>query len=209
MRAAALALALVLPATAAAAQVRIITGPGISPPPRADAPPVRVEPPVKPEPPPAPIEMRRLMPTVVESGALLTHGRLRLRLVGVEALGLDETCRDADGVEWPCGRRMLALMRGFVRLNPVECPLPKTARVGGFDVACTVRGRDIGAVAVAAGWARAADERYAAEAETARRERRGLWGSAPVVPPWPTAPQAGSPDLPRDVTTGPLPGGGD
>lgn len=200
---------------AGAGEVRIITGPGVPVLPRPERPPERIEPPPRPVKPAAPIVERRQV-MAVEDTATLTHERLRVRLAGVAAVARDETCRDAAGVEWPCGRRMLAGMRAFVRLRPVACPLPSDARAGDHRARCAIGDVDLGERAVRAGWARAeaGGGLEAAEAE-ARREGRGLWGPAPVAATGePTVPAdlgraaATGDGVPPDLTLAPLGGAG-
>lgn len=189
----------------AAAQMRVITGPGIGTAPTHQGAPQRVEPPRAPAKPPAPIVARRLGPVVIESAAQLRAGRLTVHIDGVEALERDETCRDDDGHEWACGRRGLAAIRAMVRLRPVACPLPADARGGAFDAACTLGGSDLGERFVAAGWARArADGPLVAAEATARAERRGIWGPAPPVVSLAAMPEPTAEGLPPDRTTAPL-----
>lgn len=199
-----IAVVVLVPATPGRAEVRIITGPGISPPPVLEGAPERVAPPKPPAEPPAPIVERRLGPVVVESAAEIRAGRLRIRLAGVEAVARDEVCRDGNGEDWACGRRALAAVRRLVRLRPVACLLPSDARRGAYDAACTLAGEDLGRQFVAAGWARATagGPLVAAEAD-AKAAGRGLWGAAPVVAPLPDLP-APSDALPPDLTTAPL-----
>lgn len=200
-------------ATAEAGEVRIITAPGLTPGPRLEGTPQRIDPP-KPVRPAAPIADRRLGPVVVEDGERLVVRRFRIRLPGVAAVPLDETCRDGDGVEWPCGRRALAGLRAILRLSPIVCPLPSDARGGAFDARCSLlSGADVGETFVASGWARATAEGPYGEAEArAKSAGRGVWGAAPAVPtaePSAAAAPSGDIGVPPDVTTGPLPGGVD
>jgi endonuclease YncB( thermonuclease family) len=206
-------LAAVLAASPAAAEVRVIPAPGIAAP-RFPAPPERAAAPPAPVKPPAPIVDRRLGPVVVESGERLRAGRLHIRLPGVAAVGADEVCRDADGVDWDCGRRALLGLRAALRLKPVVCPLPADARSGEVETTCLLlAGGEVGRLFVASGWARAlADGPYVADETRARAEGRGIWAAAPAPAAAPavaaTAPPVGTDGLPPDVTTAPL-GGAD
>jgi len=192
-----------------AGEVRVITAPGLTPAPTFETAPHRVERPPAPKP-AAPIAERRLGPVVVESGERIRARRLTIRLPGVAAVDLDESCRDAAGVDWPCGRRALAGLRALVRLRPVTCPLPSDARGGDFEAACAFApGRDLGEAFVASGWARAApDGPYAAAEAGAKRAERGVWGAAPA--PVAVLPDTAAPTeaLPPDLTTAPLADGG-
>lgn len=199
-----------LAAPATAGEVRVITAPGLPVLPRLDRPPERIEPPPKPVKPSAPIVERRMAPVTVADTATLTHARLTLRLVGVVPLARDETCGEGDAA-WNCGRRLLAAMRGFVRLRPVVCLLPSDARLGEHPTRCTLGDVDLADRAVRAGWARAeAGGPHGAAEDEARRERRGLWGDAPpppiAEPPPTTAAPVGADGIPPDPTLAPLAG---
>ncbi len=189
---------------AAAGEVRVIGGPGISPPPRFDVPPQRVELPKKPKPPPgAPVD-RRLGPVVVESAEELRVGTIRVHLPGVAALPLDETCTDAGGARWACGRRALLALRLLVRMKAVVCPIPPEARTGSFEASCRfLAGGDVAERFVASGWARAGDDGRFAEAEKQAREAGlGIWGTAPPIAATPAYEWRGG--VPPDPTAAPL-----
>lgn len=191
-----------------AGEVRVITAPGLTPAPTFETSPQRVERP-RPVTPAAPIAERRLGPVVVESGERILAHRLAIRLPGVAAVGLDASCRDTAGVEWPCGRRALAGLRALLRLRPVTCPLPADARSGDWEAACAFGpGRDLGEAFVASGWARADGDTYAAAEAAAKRDGRGIWGPAPT--PGDALPDFAAPTatLPPDLTTAPLADGG-
>ena len=193
--------------SAALAQVRVITGPGISPPPPTTGPLLRIEPPAPPPRSPAPIVQRRLVPVMAESAVEIRSGRIRVRLPGIEAVDPQALCRDDDGVEWRCGRRARAAVSAMLRLNAVACPLPSDARLGDFTLACTLGRADLAERIVAAGWARAtADGPYGEAEAAARRDRRGLWGRAPGPLTETTRP---TDTLPPDPTLAPLLGGGE
>lgn len=196
-------------ATTAGGEVRVITAPGVPVFAQPAQPPQRVAPPQRPSAPPAQMVTRRFAPVVVEDAATLMAGGLRLIQPGVAPLGPDETCRDDAGVEWSCGRRMLSALRGFVRMRPVDCDVPKDARRGRFETACRLGEADFGDVAIRQGWARALpDGPYGAAADEARRERRGLFGPAPTsVPVAPELVADPSSEPPADTTLAPLGGG--
>jgi len=114
--------------------------------------------------------------TVVD-GDSLRRGNEDIRLNGIDAPELRQTCRDEHGREWSCGREAKARL---------------AALVGGGKVACTARGRDrygrtlavcaagaiadLGKTLVREGYAVDYFQGgyHAAEGE-ARAARRGLW----------------------------------
>lgn len=202
--------ALLVSSVSTAAEIRVITGPGISPPPVPSAPLQRIEVPAKP---PAPAVERRLPWIVVESTAQIRSGRITIRLPGVVPVPLDRLCVGEDGARWACGTRARAAVSALVRLNRVTCPLPRDAREGTFEVACRLGAADFATRIVAAGLAMAdGDDAPLAEVERDARDRRvGVWGPPPSVtstPPWFGGTDAGG-GLPPDRTTAPLDGGTD
>lgn len=189
----------------ARAEVRVISGSGLPVLPHGEQPPQRIEPPTKPAAPPSPIVTRRFAPVVIEDAATLSIGQLRLIQLGVTPLEPDETCRDPAGVEWGCGRRLLAALRGYVRMRPLDCDVPKDAKRGRFEAECRIGGITFGEQAVRRGWARATPGGpfEAAEAE-ARREGLGIFGPAPAATPAPPFEPPVGTGVPADTTMAPL-----
>jgi endonuclease YncB( thermonuclease family) len=114
---------------------------------------------------------------VVDGGAFRALGRT-VRLAGIEALAADETCRDARGATWPCGRRALAALRDLVRQRSVQCV--ETGEADGATLArCRVGRTDLSAWLVEQGWARprGEDARLAGLHQEARTARAGQFGS--------------------------------
>ncbi len=110
-------------------------------------------------------------------GDTLVIGGERLRLAAIDAPELKQTCGDADGRAWPCGRwaqkRLAALLTG-----PADCRGDRHDRYGRRVVHCRVDGIDLGAAMVIQGAARAYlryGDDYAPHEERARSERRGIW----------------------------------
>jgi endonuclease YncB( thermonuclease family) len=188
------------------AEVRMVGGPGITPPPASDEPPVRVAPPKKPEPPPPPIVQRRLGLVKMEDTAHFSVGAIHVRLPGVVVTGPDEICRDRAGTAWPCGRRALAGVRAVVRGRAVDCPLPDKVRRGEFVTDCTLAGADMAERLVASGWTRALDRDGPLGAADREAEAKGL-GLHGTAMPIGVDPFPDPGEVPPDRTTAPLAGG--
>lgn len=115
----------------------------------------------------------------VDGDTLIIAGE-RLRLAAIDAPELKQSCGDAAGRAWPCGRwakeRLSALLTG-----PAECRGDSRDRYGRRVVRCSVGGIDLGAAMVVQGAARAylryGDE-YAPHEARARSEGRGIWSGS-------------------------------
>ncbi len=57
----------------------------------------------------------------IDSETLLLEGGEVVALVGIEALRPDQTCLDADGIVYPCGREATIYLQSLVRDDPVFC----------------------------------------------------------------------------------------
>ena len=123
-------------------------------------------------------------PVTVMDGDSLRIGETRARLRGIDAPELDQTCTDAAGAAFACGRRARDHLRGLA--TGLSCSGFETDRFGRMLVTCTAPGLDVtvNERMVADGWAIAFGGHEAAEA-MARANRRGLW--------------AGTFETPRDV----------
>lgn len=124
--------------------------------------------------------------SVVDGDTLEIHG-VRVRLWGIDAVESSQTCLDASGQPWPCGRRAAFALADFIGRSPVSC-LPKdTDRYGRVVAVCSARGVELNRWLVAQGWALAyldyGGAVYLPAQEEARRERRGVWRGS-FTPPW-------------------------
>lgn len=118
----------------------------------------------------------------VGDGDSIVVGGERIRLLGIDAPELDQTCQ-RDGRDYACGRESRRALAESIGSAPVTCTGSERDRYDRLLARCSVRQTDLGRVQVAAGWAFAYGD-YAREEAIARQEKRGLW--------------AGTFDRPRD-----------
>ena len=114
----------------------------------------------------------------VVDGDSLRMGALRLRLHGIDAPEVGQTCRDANGAEWSCGMWSKAQLGALVAGKAVACTAVDHDRYGRVVARCTVGGADLGAAMVRAGAARAYraySTAYVGPEAAARAARRGIW----------------------------------
>ena len=116
-----------------------------------------------------------------------------VRLAGLDAPERDQTCQDADGKEWPCGRVAERRLRDLLE-SRVTCTPLGWDRYDRVLARCTAAAIDIGGALVAEGLA-VSTGGYGAEEADARAAGRGLW-AGPFVPPERFRQQRGAPDGP-------------
>jgi endonuclease YncB( thermonuclease family) len=137
-------------------------------------------------------------PFRVVDGDTLASGNHRLRLLGIDAPELAQTCGGEEtGVsDWPCGRRARQVLFQLITEGPfaervrdknaidnnalavgaLECRGTAVDRYGRFLVLCDRADRSINAAMVRAGMAVATGSgNYAAEQALAQKARAGLW----------------------------------
>ena len=117
----------------------------------------------------------------VVDGDTLRFDSLRVRLTGLDAPELDQTCTNADGGEWSCGMEAKRVVVALVGKDIVTCARSGRDRYGRALAKCSVLGDDLGAQIVSAGWA-VADLDYGLEELSARSAGRGIWVGTFVAP---------------------------
>ena len=114
-------------------------------------------------------------------GDTLRPGDVRVRLTGLDAPEPDQTCIDAGGASWPCGRQARGFVAGLIEGQPVTCRPDGRDRYRSVLARCFVSGGDLGTSIVVAGWA-VGDIDYALVEAGARTARRGIWAGAFMSP---------------------------
>jgi endonuclease YncB( thermonuclease family) len=114
----------------------------------------------------------------VDGDTLRAQGR-RIRLSGIDAPELAQTCRDARGQAWSCGAASRQHLAALIAQGGVTCTRRGEDRYGRMLATCSAAGiADIGDAMVRDGHAlnygRYTSDYTGAERE-ARAERRGLW----------------------------------
>jgi endonuclease YncB( thermonuclease family) len=98
----------------------------------------------------------------------------RIRLLGIDAPELAQTCWRKDGEEWPCGKAAHNRLALLIRDKVVTCEGDQRDRYGRLLATCAVSGKDLGAVMVGEGLA-VGDWDYKAAELKARTAGRGIW----------------------------------
>lgn len=119
-------------------------------------------------------------PETVHAGAFhaadgdsLALGAERMRLKGIDAPELDQSCERA-GRAWACGRAAREALQGLVSATGTSCAGNERDRYDRLLVVCRVGGRDINGEMVRRGMA-VSYGGYGGEEEEARAAKAGLW----------------------------------
>lgn len=107
-------------------------------------------------------------------GDTLRISETRIRLLGLDAVEFDQTCSDAKGNSWPCGREAHAFLRELTKGGTTTCAADGRDRYRRVLARCSVLGADLGEQIVRAGWA-VAELEYGVALAEARLNGRGIW----------------------------------
>jgi len=110
-----------------------------------------------------------------------------IRLHGIDAFEIGQTCLDARGLPWRCGVVAKAALAERVQGNTLSCTVIDEDRFGAYVARCAAPdGTDLAAYLVENGLAladRRASDAYVAKERSARAARAGAWEGA-FMPPW-------------------------
>ncbi|HZP10395.1 thermonuclease family protein [Methyloceanibacter sp.] len=102
------------------------------------------------------------------------------RLFGIDAPELHQTCKDANGKSWLCGRAAKAKLTTLLKAGGVNCEARATDNYGRIVAVCSAQGvPDLGEAMVSAGYAidlgAPAGNPYQAAESEAKDAKRGIW----------------------------------
>lgn len=110
---------------------------------------------------------------IIDGDSLRLNGE-ELRLVGIDAPELRQSCTDGLGQIVGCGRQARQALARLAGQGPLTCEIGKVDRYGRGLARCRLGERDVNAAMVEAGHAVSYGD-YRREEELARAARRGLW----------------------------------
>ena len=114
---------------------------------------------------------------VVSGDTLTMNGRV-IKLFGVAAPDLSQTCADSSGRGYKCGYQAVSWLSGWLAENEIKCHIIAEDENGILTSVCMLGPYDIGAALINSGWA-VADTRqtkiYVPYQNQALSNRRGLW----------------------------------
>lgn len=125
-------------------------------------------------------------PAEAVDGDTLRIGEETIRLEGIDAPEIGQTCRDPAGKTWACGRAARDRLAALVKGRGVACHGAVADVYRRLVATCRVDGRDIDRVMVEEGlaWAfRRYSTTYVSAEDAARRARVGIWAGQ-AEPAW-------------------------
>ena len=114
---------------------------------------------------------------VLTGDTLSVRGRV-IKLFGVAAPEITQTCADSQERGYRCGQQSLSWLRGWLSDNPLRCHILNEDKRGVLTGVCMLGQYDIGAAIVNSGWAVADIKQtqiYLAYQNQASQNKRGLW----------------------------------
>ncbi len=111
--------------------------------------------------------------TYVVDGDSLVINEAKLRLVGIDAPELRQTCKK-NGQDWPCGIKSRQALSALVKQGGVVCISEGLDKYDRWLVACRNTAGSMNAEMVRQGWALAYG-RYSALEKSPRVARKGIW----------------------------------
>ena len=107
-------------------------------------------------------------------GDTLRIGETRVRLIGLDAVELDQTCVNKEGATWNCGREARRYLDSLLTGATISCASDGRDRYRRVLAHCRVGNDDLGDQMVRAGWA-VAELEYGVALAEARLNGRGIW----------------------------------
>ena len=126
----------------------------------------------------------------VSDGDSFAIGNRKLRLDGIDAPEYRQTCDDAQGKPWECGKAARASLEQLLLLPGLACTATAQDRYARGIATCSVQGvEDIAAAQVTAGMAVSHEfygmRDYGNEEDSARAAKQGIWrGSFETPSDW-------------------------
>ena len=114
---------------------------------------------------------------VVDGDSLRLDGR-KVRLHGIDAPELGQSCRLANGKTYRCGRDAKSFLIKLIARREVECTLIDVDRYDRDVAVCRAGQTDLNTVMVNNGWAiayRHHSLNYVRAEKQARQKRKGIW----------------------------------
>ncbi|MBF0622180.1 MAG: thermonuclease family protein [Magnetococcales bacterium] len=122
----------------------------------------------------------------VLDGDSMKMGQRHVRLFGIDAWELYQTCPDRSGKTFDCGQQAKKALQKLISGQKVTCKSITQDKHRRWVARCSVSDQDIGGTLVSQGWATAYQyfsRRYLPMEKAARKQKVGGWAGLPDHPP--------------------------
>jgi endonuclease YncB( thermonuclease family) len=114
-------------------------------------------------------------PVVENAGTLIAEGRM-ITLSGVLPVEATRMCVNADGGQWPCGKKARTEFRALVRGRAISCLLPDQ-QIANVETECRIGKENLAEWLVEKGWAEAKPgSEFESLGQAAKLMGRGIYG---------------------------------
>lgn len=123
---------------------------------------------------------------MAQTGDQLTIDGLSIRLAGIAAPMVGETCSTRYGQSYDCFHRSTDILQALIASNEVHCIVTTADRNGQKIGTCRIGNTDLAAAMVSRGWAfayRRLSQNYVGAESFAESHRLGMWAGK-VEYPW-------------------------
>lgn len=120
------------------------------------------------------------------TGSMLSINGLHVKLLGIDAPYMQQTCADKFGQGYACGQKARDWLQDWLQGKIVKCHIISPQVNGRATGVCFSEGYDVAAVVVNAGWAVAYTKNtdiYVPYEQQAGTKKRGLWAGT-FYKPW-------------------------
>jgi endonuclease YncB( thermonuclease family) len=121
----------------------------------------------------------------VTDGDTIRMGETRIRLEGIDAPEISQTCTRSNGTRWRCGKASKAALIEKIGQQTVRCEISGTDRYKRSIGTCFVGKLNLNQWMVQNGWSVAYarySKMYVADEQQARRRRLNIWSGDFEVP---------------------------
>ena len=133
---------------------------------------------------PIPDDFSGTVVKVLDGDTLVMRKRIGQRrtvdIFGIDAPELKQSCKEANGRSWACGRAAKVKLTKLIKGGGVACDIRDKDRFGRYVAVCSAEGvPDLGEALVRDGYAidlgRKFGNPYAREEAEAKADKRGIW----------------------------------
>ena len=121
----------------------------------------------------------------VTDGDTIKNGNIKIRLHGIDAPEIKQTCQTKTKKSYPCGYRSYIHLKSLIKNKTVYCQNKTKDRYGRFVSECFTKDLNLNSTMVKDGWAiayRYFSEDYIPEEEIAKRSKKGIWQGTFIEP---------------------------